>query len=61
MTGRREQIFTPYPYGMCEADADLYDQDAEPNEMRHPECQAIALHRTDEALAWLLEEEGESP
>lgn len=50
----RRAVFTPYPYGMCKADADLADDDAEPSDLIHPECAAIAQHRNDEVLAFLL-------
>lgn len=57
MIADRRDVFTPYPYGMCEADADLYDNDAEPEELAHPECAGVAQHRNDEVLAWLLARE----
>lgn len=55
MTADRRDVFTPYPYGMCETDADLYDDDVEPGELAHAQCIAAAQHRDDEVLAWLLE------
>lgn len=42
---------SPYPYGMCEADASLYDEDIDPSEMQHEECATVAQQRDDQLAA----------
>lgn len=45
------RFWPPYPYGLCEADADLYGQDADPDEMAHRECAGRARHLDDQLFA----------
>lgn len=41
----------PYPYGMCEIDADLYGEDCDPAEMLHDQCATVARQRDDQLSA----------